>query len=188
MSDGHLVRRTMAGDNTAYEELVYRWSARLTAYLRARVHRVDVAEDLAQEVLLRAYRNLATLNSPDKFGAWLLSIAHASAIDWLKAKARSEVSFDELNQQCGVQTQGWTTGEPPPDQQCISAERRDILLESVHSLPQPLREVLLIYYYDDATYQEIADMLGVSTATVNARLTKARAMLRGTLAATGETQ
>ena len=50
MSDGHLVRRTMAGDNTAYEELVYRWSARLTAYLRARVHRVDVAEDLAQEV------------------------------------------------------------------------------------------------------------------------------------------
>ncbi len=52
------------------------------------------------------------------------------------------------------------------------------LMDHVAELPEELREVLLVYYYEDVTYQELAEMLGVSSATVNARLTKARAMLR----------
>jgi RNA polymerase sigma-70 factor (ECF subfamily) len=48
----------------------------------------------------------------------------------------------------------------------------------VAALPEAYREAILLYYYDDVTYQEMAAILGVSTATVNARLTKARAMLR----------
>ena len=52
------------------------------------------------------------------------------------------------------------------------------LLEEVESLAEPHREILMLYYYQDVTYRELAEMLGVSTATVNARLTQARAMLR----------
>ncbi len=52
------------------------------------------------------------------------------------------------------------------------------LLAEVATLPGPYREVILLYYYDDVTYQDVAAALGVSAATVNARLTKARAMLR----------
>ena len=184
MSDGHLVSKAVAGDVAAYETLVCRWSARLIAYLRARVHRDDVAEDLAQEVLLRGYRKLRTLKSPDRFGSWLLSIAHAAALDWLKAKARSEVSFEDVS---GRSRGGLTDGSPAPDELQLANERRELLIESVQSLPEPLREVLLIYYYDEVTYQEMADMLGVSTATINARLTKARATLRRILVAAGET-
>jgi RNA polymerase sigma-70 factor (ECF subfamily) len=51
-------------------------------------------------------------------------------------------------------------------------------MSEVATLPEPYREVLLMYYYDDVTYQDVAAALGVSAATVNARLTKARAMLR----------
>ena len=51
-------------------------------------------------------------------------------------------------------------------------------MEQVAALPEDLREVLLLYYYQDVTYRELAETLGVSSATVNARLTKARAMLR----------
>ena len=52
------------------------------------------------------------------------------------------------------------------------------LLAEVATLPEAYREVLLLYYYDDVTYQEVAEILGVSAATVNARLTKGRALLR----------
>ena len=51
-------------------------------------------------------------------------------------------------------------------------------MEEVESLPEAHREVLLLYYYDDVTYRDLADWLGVSPATINARLTQARAMLR----------
>ena len=56
--------------------------------------------------------------------------------------------------------------------------RARLLLAEVDTLPEPYREVILLYYYDDVTHQDVAAALGVSAATVNARLTKARAMLR----------
>jgi RNA polymerase sigma-70 factor (ECF subfamily) len=62
-------------------------------------------------------------------------------------------------------------------------ERAEQLMREVEHLPQPYREVLMCYYYQDCTYQQLADMLGVSPATINARLTKARAMLRSRMMA-----
>jgi RNA polymerase sigma-70 factor (ECF subfamily) len=57
-------------------------------------------------------------------------------------------------------------------------ERARLLLAEVERLPQPYRETLMLYYSQDCTYEQLAEMLGVSAATINARLTKARAMLR----------
>jgi RNA polymerase sigma-70 factor (ECF subfamily) len=51
-------------------------------------------------------------------------------------------------------------------------------MDEVEALPDEYREALMMYYYEDVTYQELADALGVSAATINARLTKARALLR----------
>jgi RNA polymerase sigma-70 factor (ECF subfamily) len=61
------------------------------------------------------------------------------------------------------------------------AEHRHRLLAAIDELPVAYREVLLLYYYDDVTYQQLADMLSVSRATINLRLSKARAMLRNAL-------
>ena len=59
-------------------------------------------------------------------------------------------------------------------------ERRE-LLAAIEALPEDYRRVVLLYYYEDVTYREVAELLGVSTATVNVRLTKARALLRAKL-------
>jgi RNA polymerase sigma-70 factor (ECF subfamily) len=59
------------------------------------------------------------------------------------------------------------------------------LLAEVEALPEEYRTVIMLYYYDDVTYRDIAGMLGVSAATVNLRLTKARALLRRRLSASG---
>jgi RNA polymerase sigma-70 factor (ECF subfamily) len=61
-------------------------------------------------------------------------------------------------------------------------EQLEELMASVDALPEDYREVILLYYYDDVTYRDLSQMLGVSTATINARLTKARAMLRARMA------
>ena len=185
-TDADLVGQVRQGEVSSYEALVCRWSARVTAYLRAKVHHSEVAEDLAQESFLRAYRSLATLSNADKFGPWLLSIAHRLALDWLKAKARTEVRFTDFqhDDQRSSSRDNWAANVDQPDEACSQTEEHEILLTLVDELPESLREVLLIYYYDDVTYKDLALMLNVSTATVNARLTKARRMLRERMSAT----
>lgn len=175
-SDGDLVRQTLSGETAAYEELVGRWAARIVACCHAKVRSVDAADDLAQETLVRGFRFLAALEDPDKFGPWLRGIAQRACWDWLKAKARSQVSLDGLLERNGdrLLADAAARGEDHVDR----ADEMARLLDQVAALPEDLREVLLLYYYQDVTYRELAETLGVSSATVNARLTKARAMLR----------
>jgi RNA polymerase sigma-70 factor (ECF subfamily) len=178
MSDGELVRQTLAGWTAAYEELVRRWARRVTALCHAKVGRAGEAEDLAQETLLRGFRALRSLADPDKFGTWLLGIAVRTCLDWLKAKARSQVMFSDLAAHC--RPDDLLASDPRSTRSDRTEELRE-LMSQVEALPEEYREVLMLFYYDDLRYRDIAQMLGVSTATVNARLTKARAILRGRL-------
>lgn len=158
----------------SYAELVRRWSARVLAVCHARVRRRDVAEELAQETLLRGFQSLHTLESPERFGPWLRGIAQRVCLDWLKAKQTSQISFTELrtDQQPAEFLASYSDG---------AVERADELrhlMSVVEQLPDEFREVLMLYYFQETTYQKLAELLGVSSATINARLTKARALLR----------
>jgi RNA polymerase sigma-70 factor, ECF subfamily len=173
MSDADLVRQTLSGENRAYEELVRRWAARILGICHGRVGRRDVAEDLTQETLLRGFRHLSSLVEPDKFASWLCGIAVRTCLDWLKAKERTQVSFSTLARDGNLDSILESQTEPAGS----SEETRDLLTE-IEALPETYRETLLLYYYEDVTYQDLAGLLGVSVATINARLTRARKMLR----------
>ena len=177
MTDGELVRQARGGRGDAFAELVRRWAGRVTALCHAKVRRADVADDLAQETLLRGFRALASLAEPDKFGPWLCGIALRTCLDWLKARERATVSFSALGSHWDPDD---TLNHPTADHEAAvdrDDERRRLLAE-VEALPEPQRQAVLLYYYEDLTYRELAKLLGVSTATINARLTQARARLR----------
>src|SRR5579864_1730929 len=175
MSDGQLVRQVLGGKVGAYEVLVRRWAARVLAVCHARVGRADAAEDLAQEALLRGLRALPTLSDPEKSGPWLCGIAVRCCLDWLKAATRKDVSMSALPES---KVDALVCSD---DDAAASASRQDEirrLMIEVERLPLPYRQVLMLFYYDDCTYRQIAEQLGISTSVVNLRLTKARQMLR----------
>ncbi len=174
-SDADLVREALLGRTGAYALLVHRWSARVLAVCHARVGNASTAEDLAQETLLRALRALRSIRDPDRFGAWICGIATRTSLDWLKSKQRTEVSTDALET---------LAGEAQPHGK-DSNEAWDQLYQEIGQLPSACREVLMLYYYSESTYQELGEMLGVSAATINARLTKARKLLRHRLSEAG---
>jgi RNA polymerase sigma-70 factor (ECF subfamily) len=174
MSDGELVRQTLAGRTEAFEELVRRWAGRITALCHARVCRGCIAEELAQEALLRGFRALGTLNEPDKFGTWLCGIAVRICLDWYKSKERAQIPLSALDN--ADELLGRSAAETEPDLDRADEVRR--LLAEVEALPEECREVVMLYYYQDVTYRDLAQTLGVSPATINARLTRARALLR----------
>jgi RNA polymerase sigma-70 factor (ECF subfamily) len=176
MTDADLVRQAQQGDAAAYGELVRRWSARILGFCHAKVGR-SPAEDLAQETLLRGFRALATLADPERFGAWLRGIAVRVCLDWLKAKGRRDARFQSLDGD-GELNDFADGGVRSPGDEAEYRDDLDQLMREVERLPEEYREVLMIYYYDEPTYAQLAEMLEVSTATINSRLTKARKLLR----------
>lgn len=180
VDDAELVRQACLGDRDAYAVLVRRWSARVLAVCHSRVRRRDVAQELAQESLLRGFESLDRLDSPDRFGPWLRGIAQHVCLDWLKKKQTSQVVFSELP----VDQQPRRFLESEPDHSAERADDLRQLMNEVELLPEELREVLMLYYCHDTTYQELAELLGVSSATINARLTKARSLLKERMART----
>ncbi len=161
-SDGELVR---AGST---EELVRRWASRVVAFCHARTGSAQAAEDLAQESLMRALKGLKTLEEPERFGSWVFGIAHRVCLDWVNGRRREPVALTADHEQ------------PSPIDQSQVDRADDVrsLMSEVEALPEDYREVLMLYYYNDVRYEDLARMLGVSSATINMRLTKARQMLR----------
>lgn len=187
MTDGELARQAQAGRREAYGELARRWAGRLMGFCHARVGRADAAEELAQETIVRGWSSLAALEDPDRIGSWLHGIALRASIDYLRSRARRQIPFSVLagdqDTDDALSGGGASAVSAEAHDPLEGIEERDRLLAHVEALPEELRTVLMLYYYDDVTYADLALVLGVSPATVNARLTRARALLRRRLAA-----
>lgn len=168
-SDAALVGAVGRGRREAYEELIRRYTAAIAAVCRSKLGPRGPVDDMVQETFLRGYRALATLSEPDKVGSWLYGIAVRTCLDWLKDKDRGEVSFDAVAEQ---------PARPERDDGDGGAR----VLGEVHQLPEIYREAILLFYYKKQTYEEMSRLMGVTSAAINARLTKARAMLRERLA------
>lgn len=174
MTDGELVRRVVAGDSAAYGELARHWYRRILALCQSKLLSHD-AEDLAQETLVRAYSRLSTLANPDQFGPWLRAIASHLCADWCRDRIRQR-------RDVAPDWQADLVIDTPTADGSLAADERAIVVQQVASIPEDLREVILLRYYEDLSYDEMANWLGVARATVNERLAKARALLRIRLA------
>jgi RNA polymerase sigma-70 factor (ECF subfamily) len=169
-TDGALVRRAVAGDRSAYGDLVRRWFRRVLALCQARLYSTADAEDAAQETFVRGYTELAHLSQVEQFGPWLRTIAARICVDHVRSRRRTE----SLN--------GFT--DPPhssalrPDLLVEKSEERTTILKQLHTLPEEYREVILLHYFDEMTYDDMACWLGLARATVNERLARGRDMLR----------
>lgn len=176
-TDDVLARQAQLGESAAYAELVRRWSAPVLALCRARVRCRHAAEDLSQETLLRGWRSIGSLQDVGRFGAWLRGIAHRVCLDWLKSRKNSQINLSALADDNGT----WNVPSSAAMSEHEKSDQADevaYLMEAVESLPDEEREILMLYYSGDSTYRALAELLEVSEATVNARLTRARQRLR----------
>jgi RNA polymerase sigma-70 factor (ECF subfamily) len=160
--DASLVSALRAGHRNAYDELVRRHAAGVMAVVCARLGRSGPLEDLVQETFVRAFQSLASLSEPEKFGAWLRGIATHACLDHLKKKERKQVALDV----------------DPPAPKSEDDERSKTVLEAVESLDEIHREVVTMFYFEKKSYKEMSAALGITAAGVNARLQKARALLK----------
>ncbi|MDO8670406.1 MAG: sigma-70 family RNA polymerase sigma factor [Dehalococcoidia bacterium] len=170
MDEEVLVRQALAGDRDSFAALVEKFKAPVynLAY-RMMGNSID-AEDVAQDAFLRAYTQLATYQPDRKFGTWLLSIAAHLCIDRLRRKR--PISLDSLPffDRPDEVSKG-------PETAALDREKRDAIQDLLKSLPVKYRAPIVLRYWYDRSYAEIATILGLSESAVKTRLFRARELL-----------
>lgn len=178
MTDGELVRLVVAGDTAAYGVLARRWFYRILAFCQSHLFSGSLqdAEDVAQDVLLRGMADLPSLSEPDNFGPWLRGVATHLCADWGRHRKRDQHHLQRLEGQSRYQSDTCAAAN-------LMNDERELICRQLATIPADYQEVILLHYYEDLTYDEMARWLGVARATVNERLAKARGLLRIRLAA-----
>jgi RNA polymerase sigma-70 factor (ECF subfamily) len=177
-TDEQLVERALAGDADAFGEVVRRWERKIYALAYGILGSVEEARDASQETFIAAYRNLQGFRGEAKVSSWLHRIAVNQCISrQRRARVRAETGLEDEAAAAGDGLLSSAAVESPA-RATESKQRAEAVRRAVASLPQELREVVLMKEFEELTFQEIADTLRVPLSTVKSRLYTALRQLR----------
>ena len=186
MQDAQLVERVVAGDHDAFRQLVERYQRPVYGLLLRMVRAPALAEDLAQETLIKAHRAIATFDRSRKFSSWLFKIAHNTAIDHLRKNRPQTVPLETTE---GERMDPLAVLAAPENQSPEARARgRDLaeaLQETLMALRPDYREAVLLRFQQGLSYEEIADILALPLGTVKTHLHRARKQMAAALRAAG---
>ena len=169
--DGYIIDKCLNGDSAAFGLLVDKYKASIYALAYSKLRNFHDAEDITQEVFIKAYRKLHTLKRWDNFLAWLYAITSNLCKDLIRSRSkRPDREFIE-------DQEPFILALPSMDSYQDELARES-LHEALDSLPEIYRQVLALYYLAGMTSREIAKFLGTSPNTVDKRLSRARAKLK----------
>lgn len=176
MTDEELVDCVCRGETRRFEELVQRHQEAVYSMASRYACAPCDAEDIAQEVFLRAFRSIGSFRREAKFSTWLFRITYNMCVDWARknrgpraASLPVEGSGDVADQRVDVEAEAFAELE------------RDEIRRAASELEERYRSVVMMYYYEELSYEEIASMLGIRPKTVETRLYRARKALRKAL-------
>ena len=176
---GGLLERAQQGDQEAYSLLFEQYAQPVFNFIYRMVGQGDVAEDLAQETFVRAYKKIRTLrlNKDTQLSTWLFSIAKNVVRESFRAR-RIDQNKRELED---VITLAISDDEAAPDEQLLNNELHDLVQRGLQTLDSDKRLVFVLRVFQQCTYQEIAAITGYSMAKLKADLYRARTQMRGLL-------
>ncbi len=163
------------GDDRAFAVLVERYRIELFQFLYRFTNDAATADDLFQEAFLQVHLSADTFDTSRRFRPWLFTIAANKARDLLRKNNRQSTQiapsgFEPDSDEAQPVIEWAASDTLPPDEQLQNEETRQLVQQVVASLPDHLREVLLLAYFHQFAYKQIAEMLGIPLGTVKSRL------------------
>ncbi|MBU2646503.1 RNA polymerase sigma factor [bacterium] len=178
-SDAELIRSIIDGNRDDFRILMERYQQKIYAYLyRFLYQNRDAAEDVTQSVFLKVYQNLGSVNPELPFQPWIYRIAHNEAANFLRTVSRKrESQFDD----------GQWANVPDDAHQddLFKKEDRELVHSTLQKLKPKYREVIILHYFEEKSYEEIAQILDSSTSSVGTLLRRGRLQMQKLLEKAG---
>ncbi len=187
VDDRKLAAQAAKGRDAAFRELLCRYERPVFSLIFRMVRDRALAEDLAQETFIRAFRAISSYNPRYKFSSWIFKIANNHTIDHLRKRRLDTVSIDGSPHAVTGEEEAQTrlvvesTGEAP-DRYVEQRELGSQIEQAIGELRPAYRTVVLLRHIEGYSYEEIADIMDLPLGTVKTYLHRARAELKGLLA------
>ena len=159
------------GSASAYGKLIEMYQGSVFSLCYNIVHNREEAEEIAQDVFLKCYRSLAQLRDPSKFRNWLMSIAYSKAIDKVRLKKVINVDLEKAEADLPAE-------QVTPLTETGQKDRSTLLNEAIQKLNPEEAAVITLFYLEEQSVRETAEITGIGVSNVKVRLFRARESLR----------
>lgn len=175
--DYMLVQKATQGDQRAYAELMDRYRDAIYFMLLKMVNNASDAEDLTIEAFGKAFKNIEQYTPNFAFSTWLFKIATNNCIDFIRKKKADHVSLDQSDEDHDDGARNIPTETLDPEEHLIKIQKVKLLRELVTKLKPRYRRLIELRYFNEFSYEEIAEELELPIGTVKAQLFRARELL-----------
>lgn len=183
--DVQLMLKVTAGDHSAFEQLVVRYQDRLVGFFFHLVHDRTAAEDLAQEAFLRVFRSKDRYEPTARFSTWLFRIAHNLASNQKRGAARRrEIQLASSSGDHDFRPEEQNLAEKSalmPTRQLDSVELRTVVRNAIEELSERQRTAVVLHKFEEMSYEEIGDVMGLGPVAVKSLISRARGKLKEAL-------
>lgn len=177
LEDDRYVTQAVEGDQEAFKRLMEKYQKPLYYHVLKMVKNHEQVEDIVQESFMKAFSNLSSYNTNYAFSTWMYRITTNHTIDHLRKRKLQTTSIDEPVRAKDGEMQIQIVGGAETDRKIIRKERKKIVSDAIHNLPEKYREVIVMRHLEEMSYQEISDELDLPLGTVKAHIFRAREML-----------
>jgi RNA polymerase sigma-70 factor (ECF subfamily) len=172
-TDYELIQGVLAGNKDLFSELVTRYKNLVYSVILRMINDREEADDLAQEVFIKLYKNLDKYYPDFKFSTWTIRIATNHVIDYRRKKKQETVPIEDVEFSL--------TSEDSPESEYIKREQSNELKKIVSELPDMYKIPIVLYHEQGLSYQEISDIVNEPLSKVKNRIFRGRRMLKESL-------
>ncbi len=174
-TDAELVKSILNSNQDDFKILMERYQRKIHSYLyRFLYQNEDAALDITQNVFLKVYENLGSYDPKRPIQAWIYRIAHNEAANYLRTISVRKESYLDIAQWNGVPS-------PEKSDEYEEMENKRLIQKALGKIDAKYREVLVLSYFEERSYKEIADILNISTNTVGTLIRRAKKQMKKTL-------
>ena len=174
-SEKSLINLVKKGDKKAYEVLVLQYQDRLVFSIYKFLKDYELAQDIAQEAFVKAFKNIEKFRGDSSFYTWIYRIAINTAKKFLSSKSRKSEIYDDEIMQLKLSESAVTSENP---ENILEAEElRSLMMDAIQGLPDDIRTTLSLREFDGLSYEEIAEVQNCPIGTVRSRIHKGREIL-----------
>ena len=176
-NDVALIQRVLAGDETAFAELVKKYQKPVHTLAWRKIGDFHIAEDITQEVFLKVYQRLHILKDPNQFSGWLYVITANLCATWLRKKRIQTQPLGDT-ETAMIQEDAYSRHVVEDRMKTTAESQREVVKKLLAKLKESERTVMTLHYLGEMTVTEISRFLGVSASTIKSRLRRARNRLK----------